>query len=803
MTFFYTLNKKLDEIRATPETTHGQLNERNMSRAAKNGASEKEMDAIRKKYNKYDNEVDEGAYQGGPDKSQIPAVNRPGNRMTLQDLENERTQSPTSPEGLKRAQQRLGQDKSIDEGSVDNDKQVAQAALSAIGNTPEQGSVEVMIKKLQKDAGLPQTGKVPPQQPGTAGQPATGQPTMAGQKPMAEMDSSDAASDKREALAKRIYDLGMSIHTNDRMYASDSPQDNATLAKLKAEFARLHPGEDPVKIGSALSNRESQQRQQQRGAEFKQNQQAASRSTGIMQQAQKSMGGMYEEDLPMVKGPDGKMIPKFAADGKGKNDLKKSFAEKIVGAKEEVDEMLGDVAAEAMKNALRGQQQVADEGNDFINSRLTAIRAGKPTFKVGNKSYRVTGDTSDEKSMVEDDKEDLNPFTNWKKPRKDSPRVGSIERGHKHDIEHTATGRKVTRRVDDQGNSVGSETDAEGNQQEKRGRGRPKGAPKGPERVTAKATKHKGGRKTNEGSDYGQAQQIYSDLADIRAVAKQAQGGGAFPAGFASRLESTLWAAMTLIKNSTGNNAQVREEELDEKATSKKQQRFMGMVHAAQKGEKPASKEVGKVAKSMGKKDAKDFASTKHKELPEKAPKKEKTEETTVAGSMAPAAGGKSKGGSIVGKGIYDSLNRDLEAMINESMNVSVNMTMDDQGQPHKNITVSAEGEAAEQLAQLLNLAGMAQQSSGYEQTCSACGSSNCGCESELDENQPDWPTNTATTGEDDPLMRRWSGGVDGPKSTGQADGAPPSLQPQRQGVMGETKNLGMKLYAELKSFKG
>jgi hypothetical protein len=57
---------------------------------------------------------------------------------------------------------------------------------------------------------------------------------------------------------------------------------------------------------------------------------------------------------------------------------------------------------------------------------------------------------------------------------------------------------------------------------------------------------------------------------------------------------------------------------LSEKAVSKKQQKFMGMVHAAQKGEKPASKEVAKVAKDMGKKDAKDFASTKHKGLPEK-----------------------------------------------------------------------------------------------------------------------------------------------------------------------------------------
>ena len=60
---------------------------------------------------------------------------------------------------------------------------------------------------------------------------------------------------------------------------------------------------------------------------------------------------------------------------------------------------------------------------------------------------------------------------------------------------------------------------------------------------------------------------------------------------------------------------------LDEKAVSKKQQRFMGMVHAAQKGEKPASKEVAKVAKTMPKKAAKDFAKTKHKGLPEKVKK--------------------------------------------------------------------------------------------------------------------------------------------------------------------------------------
>jgi len=59
---------------------------------------------------------------------------------------------------------------------------------------------------------------------------------------------------------------------------------------------------------------------------------------------------------------------------------------------------------------------------------------------------------------------------------------------------------------------------------------------------------------------------------------------------------------------------------LNEKAVSKQQQKFMGMVHAMQKGEKVkgASKELKKTAKDMPKKAAKDYASTKHKGLPQK-----------------------------------------------------------------------------------------------------------------------------------------------------------------------------------------
>ena len=492
----------------------------------------------------------------------------------------------------------------------------------------------------------------------------------------------------------------------------------------------------------------------------------------MIRDLQKKMGmpqtGMKPGDEPNPKQIKEKMSPakakSFAALAEPKDKI--TFADKIAGAKKEVDEMLGDVAAEAMKQALGGGKQV-----------------------------------------VASEDEDKNPFTNYKKPRAEQPKVGSVERGALHDIEHTATGRKVTRRVDPSGISVGTDdTPASG---EKRGRGRPKGPEKAPERVTGGATKHKGGRKmAKEGSDHGQAQQIYDDLADIRAAAKQAQRGGEFPQGFASRLESVLYAAMTLIKNQQSDGAQVREEEIDEKAVSKKQQKFMGMVHAAQKGEKPASKEVAKTAKSMGKKDAEDFAATKHKGLPEKKKsdsKKEKTEET--------ADSTPSKGGMKFGGGIYDSMNRDLENMIKESMarldeSMSINMSInnDSHGGPSKSLTVTATDEDAMKLSQLLKSAGLGggdegYGGGGYKSAC-GCGTPDCSCgDQQMDEvsmNQPDYPTETETS---DNAMQ-YAGGLNKPKSTGQSTVPVLASQDDRQHSYAEAEEDALHRMMEMAGVK-
>jgi len=221
-----------------------------------------------------------------------------------------------------------------------------------------------------------------------------------------------------------------------------------------------------------------------------------------------------------------------------------------------------------------------------------------------------------------------------------------------------------------------------------------------------------------------------------------------------------------------------------EKAVSRQQQKFMGMVHAMQKGEKikGASKELKKVAKEMPKKAAKDYAATKHAGLPKK-----------VSETDAEPKASK-KGGFEFGKGIYESLDKKYKQALTEGMNISVNMNTDAEGKPSKNITVSADGADAEALAALLKMAGIGHQ----EESCPGCGKAPCGCEEELDENSPDWPTNTETS--DDAMQ--YSGGLNGPKSTGQTTVPVIASQLRRQVSMEESVELERSLFKLYQNYK-
>lgn len=80
-----------------------------------------------------------------------------------------------------------------------------------------------------------------------------------------------------------------------------------------------------------------------------------------------------------------------------------------------------------------------------------------------------------------------------------------------------------------------------------------------------------------------------------------------------------------IITQAFDSDASLNENYINEKSKSKKQQNFFGMVRAYQKGEldkknlpSGIKNKIDKISKSMSKEDVKDFASTKHKGLPEK-----------------------------------------------------------------------------------------------------------------------------------------------------------------------------------------
>ena len=466
-------------------------------------------------------------------------------------------------------------------------------------------------------------------------------------------------------------------------------------------------------------------------------------------------------------------LKKFAKLAPPRNKV--TFADKIAGAKKEVDEMLGDVAADAMRSAVghikNKRSGEMEEGWDDMMKDVKQRAHSTAGMKTGERKRSSTGG----------------------------------------EIEKTKTGLRHHARSHDHEDEKKSDSDTP------KSRGRPKGPEKKPERVTGKAWKHKSGR-VKEGEDdiedrgeYDREGDMVKDnihtiRREVDELEKIIGNNENLPEWVEEKLaqaKGMIMAASEYMQTQHERDAEDATGEegitMGERAVSKKQRKFMGMAHAIQKGEKVkgASPELKKVAKTMKPKDAEDFAKTKEKGLPEKKAKKEEVEETTTSGSVATAApNGKAKtGGMSFGKGVYEGMNSQVERMITEGMNVSVNMTQGEDGQPHKSITVSAEGEEAENLAQLLRLAGMHQQP---EESCPTCGSAPCGCDENVAENAPDWPTNP----ESSPNAMQYSGGLNGPKSTGQTTIPVIAGQRQRTSTMEENVTIERSLFKLFNAYK-
>jgi hypothetical protein len=493
-------------------------------------------------------------------------------------------------------------------------------------------------------------------------------------------------------------------------------------------------------------------------------------------------------------------------------------------------------------------EEETDEGNAFTAKLKATPKGGK--FELDGKTYKDTSNIEEadyvglEEKKAKPDYLDLDKDGNKKETMKKAAKDAKRSKGTafdpevaksmfankdehpRHDVKDTGYSKRYTRKEEPEEKEDEVKSDAP------KKKGRPKGPAKGDERVTKGSHKYKmvGGKrvkkeKTEEDLDtdgvmmtrpsnmsseavdgvplvdkgeYDQEgdmakDQLHTIMRNAKQLHKLLSDDENLPEWVQSKL-AKMQGMMQDVTNYMLSQHEQGDEAIAEKAVSQQQQKFMGMAHAMQKGEKikGASPELKKVAKTMKKSDVKDFAATKHAGLPKKV--KEETAEESQPEEDKPA---KSKGGYQFGKGIYESMDTKFKQVLNEGMNVSVNMSTGPDGQPTKNITVSADGDDAESLAKLLTMAGLTAGKPG-ESECPTCSKTPCGCAEMVDENSPDWPTNTETS--DDALQ--YSGGLNKPKSTGQTTIPVIASQLRRQVSMEESVELERSLFKLYQNYK-
>jgi len=759
MSFFYDLNKKLDSIRATPEVTHQQLNERNMSQHAKGiakytqpgmeelsrlgrkGASKAKMDAARKEFNQYDNEEVDEAQDFGPGTAGRNK-NQAGPAYSF------------SPDTKNYKTPNLDRNASIDDKGYmkDFNKEIVNTTMG-----PDTRGNQARIGATTSD-GQGQTKYVNRTAPGVINK----------IKDKLGMDMPDPAygpkPDERERLAKRYPAPAKSVDEGGEVIDG--------VYKLAIEPKRPQEKENKMTRGTRPAPK----------GEF----------MGTIK------GGVWTADPPK---PGERGVPAPSGDPEGVKEggmtakRKFTFADKIAGAKREVDEMLGDVAAEAMRSALSPKQKkMAALGGDpkRIDARdLEALRKGAKPEMDEERSKGTAFDMSTR--------------------RVDTPKAGSTERGAKHDITHSTSdprykGRTVIRRTDAQGISVGSETDDEGNKKEKRTKaGRPDGTGK---KIGAKGPSGKSKLMTREGEvdirDQGEYDQegdmakdtIKTVMRHAQALSKVLGDNDNLPEWVQSKL-AKIEGMMVSIDEYMQNQQDDGEEPIAEEPKSKNQAVAARIARGVQKG--TAKAKPGSASAEMAKMEPKElnkFAKGSTKGLPKKVSKKKEVDENSEDGRLTTTQTGPGKtstssstgrisatvdkgtvsvkpaksGGMSYGKGIYDSINLELENMIAESMSIN----MSDSTDGNKSLTITATDEDAMKLAMMLKNAGIGghgddMYSSG-EQACGTCGMPDCGCgdvDRAIDENAPDYPTNKQTSNN----ALQYAGGLNKPKTDVAGDG--------------------------------
>jgi hypothetical protein len=147
----------------------------------------------------------------------------------------------------------------------------------------------------------------------------------------------------------------------------------------------------------------------------------------------------------------------------------------------------------------------------------------------------------------------------------------------------------------------------------------------------------------------------------------------------------------------------------------------------------------------------------------------------------------KDTSGTPYGKSVYESA---FKKSLNSQLNESINMNTSQDSDGKKSVTVTASDEDADKLGELLKMAGLFS-SEGYSSVCQNCGgiheANACGAD-HVDEDLANSPDEMYTDA--DYMTQTLSGGLNGPKTTGQTTIPVINRQDSRQGVMAEADKI-------------
>jgi hypothetical protein len=147
----------------------------------------------------------------------------------------------------------------------------------------------------------------------------------------------------------------------------------------------------------------------------------------------------------------------------------------------------------------------------------------------------------------------------------------------------------------------------------------------------------------------------------------------------------------------------------------------------------------------------------------------------------------KDTSGTPYGKSVYESA---FKKSLNSQLNESINMNTSQDSDGKKSVTVTASDEDADKLGELLKMAGLFS-SEGYSSVCQNCGgiheANACGAD-HVDEDLANSPDEVYTDA--DYMTQTLSGGLNGPKTTGQTTIPVINRQDSRQGVMAEADKI-------------